>query len=82
MAVVGVLALGSVPANAPQTDRRGPVTSMVPPSTVNDTGSTKTPAGATLLAASGWCSRDTGAVNDHSSRDDGSDDWTDGPAQR
>ncbi|WP_185995131.1 anti-sigma factor [Nocardioides campestrisoli] len=43
VAVVGVLALGSVPANAPQTDRRGPVTSMVPPSTVNDTGSTKTP---------------------------------------
>ncbi|WP_110181976.1 hypothetical protein [Nocardioides solisilvae] len=32
VAVVGVLALGSVPANAPQTERRGPVTSLVPSS--------------------------------------------------
>lgn len=32
MAVVGVIALGAAPANAPQMDRRGPVTSIVPPS--------------------------------------------------
>lgn len=31
MAVLGVVALGVAPANAPQVDRRGPVTSVVPP---------------------------------------------------
>lgn len=37
MAVVGVIALGAAPANAPQMDRRGPVTSIVPPSASADT---------------------------------------------
>lgn len=31
MAVLGVVALGAAPANAPQLDRRAPVTSVVPP---------------------------------------------------
>ena len=35
VAVVGVMALGA-PANAPQLDRRGPVTSIVPSSTTTD----------------------------------------------
>lgn len=37
MAVVGVIALGAAPANAPQMDRRSPVTSIVPPSPSADT---------------------------------------------
>lgn len=37
MAVMGVIALGAAPANAPQMDRRGPVTSIVPPSASPDT---------------------------------------------
>lgn len=31
MAMLGLVALGASPANAPQLDRRGPVTSVVPP---------------------------------------------------
>lgn len=31
MAMLGIVALGAAPANAPQLDRRGPVTSVVPP---------------------------------------------------
>ena len=31
VAVLGVVALGAAPANAPHLDRRGPVTSVVPP---------------------------------------------------
>lgn len=48
MAVVGVIALGAAPANAPQMDRRGPVTSIVPPSPSADTR----PAPATRSAPS------------------------------
>lgn len=33
MAMLGIVALGAAPANAPQLDRRGPVTSVVPPYT-------------------------------------------------
>lgn len=43
MAVLGVIALGAAPANAPQMDRRGPVTSIVPPSAPTDTRPTPPP---------------------------------------
>lgn len=45
MAVLGVVALGAAPANAPHVDRRGPVTSVVPPQSPQSS----TPVGTTSV---------------------------------
>ncbi|GGD15311.1 zf-HC2 domain-containing protein [Nocardioides daphniae] len=44
MAVLGVVALGAAPANAPSLDRRAPTTSIVPPTTTSVVRPATTPA--------------------------------------
>lgn len=53
MAVLGVVALGAAPANAPQLDRRGPVTSVVPPH------SSPSPTPTSTASVRHWTVRET-----------------------